>query len=211
MEELSSVPDADNVRRISLVLSDDSTRTTPGTELQHYRASRSQDVQPQSATVGAAATMLCHKCRNMHFKPHEDCSLELQRTVIRSPYASLYYLHSPGLDSLMQSADSGCPFCKTIAHRFFMDTELWNDTRVAGEQIVFNLSLNYDGQGVGTPCFDNLTVYSCERIWFFQCESDLPGKSFHSSVMKSHWLTAICSRISKAIGGVSFAKFCGQR
>ena len=92
-----------------------------------------------------------------------------------------------------------------------MDTELWNDTRVAGEQIVFNLSLNYDGQGVGTPCFDNLTVYSCERIWFFQCESDLPGKSFHSSVMKSHWLTAICSRISKAIGGVSFAKFCGQR
>lgn len=183
MEEPSLVPDADYVRRIGLVRP---TRMIPGTEPQQHRTSRNQDVQPQSATDGTAATMLCYKCRNMHFKPYKDCPLELQEAVIPSPFASLYYLHSPGLDSLKQTANSGCPFCKTIAHRILMDTELWNDTRVAGEQIVFDLSLNCNYQGVETPGSDSLSVYSCKRSWLFQCESDLPGKNLWPPITKSH-------------------------
>lgn len=128
--------------------------------------------------------MLCYKCRNMHFKPYEDCSLELQEAVNRSVFPSLYYLHSSNVTCLLQTAASGCFFCKTICHRVSVDMEIWNDICVNGEQIVFKLRLDYDDRGLGSPCFERLTMYTSKSSWFFQCESDLPSKNFQPRFKK---------------------------
>lgn len=120
--------------------------------------------------------MLCRKCRNMHFRPLKDCPLELQESVGQSPFPSLYYLHSANRACLAQTADSGCHFCKTIQHRLLLERRGIVIQGVSGKQIILELDLTHDDQGLGSPQFSHLTMKTYERNLSWYCKSHFPCK-----------------------------------
>jgi hypothetical protein len=71
--------------------------------------------------------MLCHKCRDIHFKRIEDCpTVKLYADDPRNGYFKeepyLFYLHSTDRICLKNSADAGCHFCIMIYYRLFQRT-----------------------------------------------------------------------------------------